>query len=100
MSNTTMSNIGTILESLIHEQTGKEITCVYCREKIEYLNTLTSTEILDDLPAIAERIVNHAANTVQDWYTHMNANMPKAQVVTTIMNRIAEACDRDNKTTV
>lgn len=95
-----MSNIGTIVIELIREQTGKEIACVYCREKIEHLNTLTSEEVLADLPAIAERIVNHAAGTVQDWYTHLNANMPKSQVVTTIMNRIAEACDRDDKGTV
>lgn len=93
-----MSNIGTILEQLIREQTGTEITCVYCREKITYLNILTSDEVMANLPAIAERIVNHAGDTVQDWYAHLNANMPKSQVVTTIMNRIAEACDRDTQT--
>lgn len=95
-----MSNIGTTLEQLIHEQTGKEITCVYCREKIETLNTLSSNAVMDDLENIAEQIVDHAANTVQDWYTHLNANMPKSQVVKIIMHRIAEACARESQTTV
>ena len=93
-----MSNIGTALESLIYDRTGKEITCVYCREKIETLNTLTSKAVLDDLSNIAEQIVDHAANTVQDWYTHMNANMPKSQVVTKVQQWITEACNGQTTT--
>lgn len=95
-----MSNIGTTLEQLIHEQTGKEITCVYCREKIETLNTLSSNAVMDDLENIAEQIVDHASNTVQGWYEHLNANMPKSQVVKVIMNLITEACGHEKQTAV
>jgi len=88
------SSIGTVLEQIIHEETGITTSCPECKEDIANLNRMCPCEVLDKISKHAGRITNRAMARMQPWYLRLIAKHASAIAVSVVSKWITQACER------
>lgn len=88
------SSIGTVLEQIIHDETGVATSCPECKEDVANLNRMCPCEVLDKITKHAGRITNRAMSRNQPWYIRLTSkHMPKFATAV-VSEWITQACER------
>lgn len=91
----TVSAIGTTLSKIFHDRIG-QVPCGDCKAEIARLNTMTATDVMDDIDAIAARIIANAKRNAKWW---LKLSVKTLEAVGSelheqyIKSCIAEACE-------
>lgn len=86
------SSIGTVLEQIIHDETGVATSCPECREDIAKLNRMCPCEVLEKIGKHAGRIVNRAMSRKQPWYVRLIATHVPKIAISVVSKWITLAC--------
>lgn len=98
VKNSQKSEIGNLLKQIIKEKTGNDVPCSECKQEIERLNTMTSSEVLSEIDALAGRIIERSKNKAQKWYQRVALTYLPDFVTPKVKDWIRLACTmNDNK---
>lgn len=87
-----VSDIGTKLHTIIKRETGNGIPCSSCKAEIDRLDTMTPTEVLQEIIPLSDRIVARSSSTAQKWYQRAAAKYLPGMVAARVRDWIIEAC--------
>lgn len=86
-----ISQIGTKLAAIIERETGEHVDCKSCRNEIGRLNAMTSAQVLIEIDAIAEKIVERAKTRSRAWWQRLAAKTVPGLAKKRVMAWISEA---------
>ena len=87
-----ISDIGTKLHTVIKRETGNDVPCSACKAEIDRLNTMTPTEVLQEIIPLSDRIVARSSTSAQKWYQRAAAKYLPGMVAARVRDWIIEAC--------